>query len=315
MITARTDVHRLRFDRYLRFGTPIAFSLERKDDQSADRHVWRTRCDAKVRPSHRANDGRIFSRDEPPVTGNPGDEPNCRCEAIPYRPGATEFAYHTFTSGLASSYERWEDSDFVWHFFTGGGRPVTSSEIGHLRDIAEVHAFETGTEGAFRRLSDQIADKARNSSSGSVHVDFGRAYDFGDVSFSHGYSSVYGAFDGTAVQRGDMLAIEGESEFHFRDVVTDPLDLRQFSAWLEANPLSFWRLLDLIRFAYAVSGVAPLPPGFSEKVDVEDVSSIFRFISEVGGTRYEIVDEWTSSFRADAFQNRDVSDYRVKIDN
>ncbi len=192
MITARTDVHRLRFDRYLRFGTPIAFSLEREDDQ--------------------------------------------------------------------------------------------------------------------------IADKARNSSSGSVHVDFGRAYDFGDVSFSHGYSSVYGAFDGTAVQRGDMLALEGEPEFHFRDVFTDPLDLRQFSAWLEANPLSFWRLVDLTRVAYAVSGVAPPPPGFSEKVDVEDVSSIFRFISEVGGTRHEIVDEWTSSFRADVFQNRDVSDFKVKID-
>ncbi len=306
----RSDLYRIHFDRYLRFGTPIVLPVERKDEHATDRYVWRSRHDEKVRPSHRANDGHIFSWDHPPETGHPGQEPNCRCEAIPYRPGETEFAYHTFTTGLASSHERWEDSDFVWHFFTGGGRPVTLSEIGHLRDIAEVYAYETGTEGAFRRLSDQIAEKARNSSSGSVHVDFGRAYDFGDVAFSHGYSSVYGAFEGTVVQRGDMLSIEGESEFHFRDVFTDPLDLRQFSAWLEANPLSFWRLVDLIRVAYAVSGVAPLPPDFFEKVDVEDVSSIFRFISEVGGTRYEIVEDWTASFRADVFRDPESSAYK-----
>lgn len=109
-----------------------------------------------------------------------------------------------------------------------------------------------------------------------------------------------------------MLSIEGESEFHFRDVFTDPLDLRQFSAWLKENPLSFWRLVDLIRVAYAVSGVAPLPSDFFKKVDVEDVSSIFRFISEVGGTRYEIVDDWKASFRADILLNREISDYKKK---
>lgn len=186
------------------------------------------------------------------------------------------------------------------------------SEIGHLRDIVELYAYETGTEGAFRRLSDQIADRARTAPSTSVRVDFDNTYHFGDVAFSHGRSTVFGAFDGTAVKRGDMLSIEGESTFHFRDAFTDPLDLRQFSAWLKANPLSFWRLVDLIRVAYAVSGAAPLPPDFFKKVDVEDVSSIFRFISEVGGTRYELADDWTASFRADVFQNEELSDYKVK---
>ncbi len=312
MTLHRADLYRLRFDRYLRFGTPIDLPLERKDDPTTERYVWRTRHDPKVRSTHRENDGRIFSWDDPPETGHPGADHNCRCEAIPYRPGETEFAYHTLTTDLASSSERWEDSDFVWHFFTGGGHSVTLSEIGQLRDIAEVYAYETGTEGAFRRMSDQIADEARKSPSGSVHVHFDNTYDFGDVAFSHGRSRVYGDFDGTAVQRGDMLSIEGETEFHFRDVFTDPLDLRQFSAWLKANPLSFWRLVDLIRVAYAVSGVAPLPPGFYKKVDVEDVSSIFRFISELGGTRYEIVDDWTASFCADIFRNQNLSDYKIK---
>jgi hypothetical protein len=151
-----------------------------------------------------------------------------------------------------------------------------------------------------------------DSSSERGHLRGQGHYHFGDVAFSHGRSTVYGAFDGTAVRRGDMLSIEGESEFHFRDVFTDPLDLRQFSAWLKENPLSFWRLVDLIRVAYAVSGVAPLPSDFFKKVDVEDVSSIFRFISEVGGTRYEIVDDWKASFRADILLNREISDYKKK---
>lgn len=68
----------------------------------------------------------------------------------------------------------------------------------------------------------------------------------------------------------------------------------------------------MIRVAYAVSGVAPLPSDFFKKVDVEDVSSIFRFISEVGGTRYEIVDDWNASFRADILLNWEISDYKEK---
>lgn len=294
----------------MRFGTPIDLLFERKDDAPTDRYVWRTRRDEKVRKTHRMNDGRIFSWDDRPETGHPGEAENCRCEAIPYRPGETEFAFHTITTGLASSYKRWENSDFVWHFFTGGGRTVTLSEIGHLRDIVELYAYETGIEGAFRRLPDQIADKARKAHSESVQVNFDNTYDFGDVAFSHGRSQVYGTFDGIALQRGAMLSIEGESKFHFRDIFTDPLDLRQFSHFLKTNPLSLWRLIQMMQFAYAMTGVAPFPSGVLEKVDVEDVSSIFRFISELGGTRYEVVDEWTASFRADFYLDREISEYK-----
>lgn len=230
MTLHRADTYRLRFDRYLRQGTSIELPLERKDDLSPERYVWRSRRDEKVRPAHRANDGRIFSWSTPPETGHPGMEPDCRCVAVPHREGETEFAEHTFTSGLASSYGRWEDSDFVWHLFTGGGRTVTLEEIGHLREIAEYHAYSSGGDGAFRRLSDQIADAARDSTPGSVHHDFGKANDFGDVAFSHGNSTVAGAFDGTAERRGDMISIAGETNFNFYDVFTGPVDLRDFAA-------------------------------------------------------------------------------------
>ena len=47
------------------------------------RYIWRTVGDEKVRSSHAVNDGRIFSWDEPPPTGHPGEDHNCRCFAEP----------------------------------------------------------------------------------------------------------------------------------------------------------------------------------------------------------------------------------------
>ena len=43
------------------------------------------RGDGKVRPSHAANDGRVFAWDDPPPTGHPGEDYGCRW-AEPYVP-------------------------------------------------------------------------------------------------------------------------------------------------------------------------------------------------------------------------------------
>lgn len=125
---------------------------------------------------------------------------------------------------MASSYDRWTISDFVRHYYRGQGRPVTLLEIGHLREIAEHYAFAEGVEGAFRRLADQIADKARSSGPGAFTYDFGDAYDFGSVAFPHGGSEVSGIFVGLADDRGEMLGIRGDIIFTFSDVFADPLD-------------------------------------------------------------------------------------------
>lgn len=212
-----TDAYRTAFSEYLRRGTPIRLSLKQVAD--TERYVWRTQRDERVRPSHRMNDGRIFSWSDPPDTGHPGEDYNCRCEAIPYVEGQTEFAFHDFSTSLASSYDRWTDADFVRHYYFGAGRPVTLLEIGHLREIAEHYAHNTLGDGAFRRLSDQIADVARKSGPGGLTYSFRGAYDFGDVQFSHGGGKVEGAFSGTVEDRGAMLAITGESLCPFPDIV------------------------------------------------------------------------------------------------
>lgn len=223
MTIIQTKAYRDAFGRYLRNGTPIRLSQE--DVHSTEQYVWRTLGDEKVRMEHRRNDGRVFSWSDPPATGHPGEAPNCRCEAVPYVPGETEFAYHEFTTSLASSYDRWSNKDFRRYYFFGGGRPVTLLEIGHLREIAEHYAYSTGVEGAFRRLAGQIATAARGRGPGTFTYDFEWVYDFGDVEFSHGYGTVSGLFSGFAEDHGAIYAIDGESTFKFQDEFKDPLDI------------------------------------------------------------------------------------------
>lgn len=218
-----SDAYRAAFLAYIRKGTPIRRSLKQSVDTA--QYVWRTQQDDKVRASHRANDGRVFSWSSPPPTGHPGQEFNCRCQAIPYISGETEFAYHDITTDLSSPPYRWTDIDFVAHYYYGDGLAVDLREIGHLSQIVEQYAWNDGAEGAFRRLADQIAEEGRNATNDTFSFDFRGSYEFGDVEFSHGGGTVDGIFCGTVEKRGDMLEIRGTSEFSFTDEFIDPLDI------------------------------------------------------------------------------------------
>jgi SPP1 gp7 family putative phage head morphogenesis protein len=61
-----------------------SFNRVRQTDLGIERYQWQTAGDERVRETHADNDGKIFSWDDPPEeTGNPGDDINCRCVAIP----------------------------------------------------------------------------------------------------------------------------------------------------------------------------------------------------------------------------------------
>lgn len=80
-----TPAYRKAFIQYLRRGTPLELSLKAMAEEKPTTHyIWRTSGDDKVRPSHAINNGRIFSWDNPPETGHPGEDYNCRCWAEPY---------------------------------------------------------------------------------------------------------------------------------------------------------------------------------------------------------------------------------------
>jgi SPP1 gp7 family putative phage head morphogenesis protein len=76
------EIYRKAFVAYSRQGTPIEWSLKR-ETSTATHYIWRTRGDDRVRPAHRANNGKVFAWENPPDTGHPAAEYGCRCYAEP----------------------------------------------------------------------------------------------------------------------------------------------------------------------------------------------------------------------------------------
>ena len=107
-ITTDSPLYRKAFEQYLRKGTSIEISLkalmtkaaETRDNHSTALYRWRTAGDDKVRPSHAANEGRIFNWDYPPDTGHPGEDYNCRCTAEPVEIDASPLELLALLSGV-----------------------------------------------------------------------------------------------------------------------------------------------------------------------------------------------------------------------
>jgi len=58
-------------------------NASRQKSLGVSRFVWRTVGDERVRDEHSSLDGKIFSYDDPPSEGLPGEPINCRCYAEP----------------------------------------------------------------------------------------------------------------------------------------------------------------------------------------------------------------------------------------
>ena len=60
-----------------------AVNKQRQENLGVTRYVWRTARDNRVREEHEALEGEIFSWNNPPSEGHPGEPVNCRCYADP----------------------------------------------------------------------------------------------------------------------------------------------------------------------------------------------------------------------------------------
>lgn len=56
---------------------------ERQRSLGVSKYIWRTSMDERVRDSHRELEGQVFSWDNPPEVGHPGEDYQCRCTAEP----------------------------------------------------------------------------------------------------------------------------------------------------------------------------------------------------------------------------------------
>lgn len=59
---------------------------ERQRSAGIDSYTWSTSLDERVRPEHAKLEGQVFTWDNPPEPGHPGDDFQCRCAAIPIIP-------------------------------------------------------------------------------------------------------------------------------------------------------------------------------------------------------------------------------------
>lgn len=226
------------------------------------RYIWHTQEDDKVRSSHAANNGRIFSWDEPPATGHPGEDFNCRCWAQPVDDYL--YANQVLITSVLDNPQKWSNADFLRHYRTENNKDVTLSEIGYLEDTIE---YYSETLGIYNRVNQQIINKAQSVEEGGFTYVFGRYYDFDSVSLAIGGAIVSGVFLGDARRENGYLVVNGMITYNFYDRFSDPF--------------LFIELIDLI-------------PG----VGREDATDIVGEGADFAGYPYNITDVWQTKFNA-----------------
>lgn len=225
-------------------------------------YVWHTQEDGKVRAAHAANDGKIFAWSNRPATGHPGEDYGCRCWAEPL--GSKLYAMQTLISASSDAPYKWTNKDLVAHFRAGSGEGVSLSQIGYLKDVI-VHYSDT--LGIYERVEKQVIKAALFAAEGSFSYSFDNSYDFGNVLYSLGESTVRGEFVGEARIEQDNLIINGEVEYYFIDQFTDPGQLVE--------------IIDMI-----------------PSVTRQDAENFIGTSGDVGGKAYPITGEWQTKFNA-----------------
>lgn len=267
-------LYRQAFNLYLRKGIPIHLSLKAAEENRPTTHyIWRTAGDDKVRPSHAANNGKIFAWDNPPETGHPGAAQHCRCVAEGYVQGGTEFAQQNVVSAVQDAYPQWTNVDLTRHFYLGGGRGVTLSEIGHLQGVINHYFY---TLGKYNDVNAQIIEEARKHVDGEFYYSFGRSYAFRSYLYAFGGGVVEGVFVGSSQSKNGTLVIKGSVEYFYDDVFTDPVSIRE---------------------QYDADGKP------------QDMSQIEQ-LTEFGGSYFPIKDYWKTEFYAEVHLDREDSIYR-----
>lgn len=210
------------FEAYMRYGTPIDLSL--KQARPTTHYIWRTRRDGKVRDSYAANDGKIFTWNDPSPTGHPGEDYGCRCAAEPYAPDVQEHISMVM-SGISDAGRVWKDGkggDFENHYRNGNGRPVRLRDTGHLQNVVDEYWRQVE-----KRLLGQIADAAREKAGSSFSYEFGKTYNMQHIVFDFGRTTIGGIATGRSrlEKTTGALHLTGRCEFYQRDKFEDPLDI------------------------------------------------------------------------------------------
>jgi Phage Mu protein F like protein len=219
------DRNESSFAQYIRYG--YFLTKEPTKDYITSYYVWRTHEDDKVRTSHAALHGKIFSWNRPPKIGHPGQDYNCRCWAEPYTVSLEEKKGQFVTSDINDNAYTWQSIDFIKHYLNPKNWNVDLAEIGHLGLIIQHAKTFPQEEGLsiFERVENQIFKLARTTKEGNIIGTFERSYNFYGADWKHGGGTVSGTIDGHIKNNGPYIIIVAEIDYFYRDEFVDIFDV------------------------------------------------------------------------------------------
>ena len=188
-----------------------------------------------MRSSHAANNGKIFSWNNPPPTGHPGETYGCRCWAEAFNPddaeNRVEFRNQVVTNFIPDVTSPWNTADYTLHYSIGNGKPVTLQDTGQLLNIITYAITHLQPKGGtiFERFSRDIFERSREEGEGRFTLNFDTTYDLRSVVVAFRDSTIGGNAAVTVTDRGHFLIINADINYYFRDRYTDPFDLGDHS--------------------------------------------------------------------------------------
>ncbi|MDD9901481.1 MAG: phage minor head protein [Alphaproteobacteria bacterium] len=199
--------------------TPPPHAASGQDGHITTHYIWRTQDDGKVRGSHAANNGKVFAWNTRPSMGHPGEDFNCRCWAEPVPDRLEERKSQVVTSAAHDEWPSWGNTGLAFHYRFGKGKPVTLSEIGHLKDVvscAESHIQgEKGGGTVFQRVERKILAEARRKGHGKFISSFGSSYDFRSAVWSFGNATTKGNATVYVVPKAGFLTVTAKVIYVF----------------------------------------------------------------------------------------------------
>lgn len=185
----------------------------------------------------------------------------------------SEWTHQILSSPVYGYGNKWSTEDFLRHADEDGS-DVTLEQIGHHADIVDYYFYELDRYDA---VNAQIIEKAREHDSGYFEYPFGKPYYFGNFVYAHGSSVVKGTFRGYVDKEAGMMNINGNVDYKFTDVFTDPFRLRD--------------------------------RGVNNSSDPEEVSRLWRRASDGNLKVFNITGDWQTRFSAEAYEDRSISLY------
>jgi len=181
------------------------------------------------------NDGEIFSWDNPPPRGHPGEDYNCRCWAEAFNPDDEESRQETknqyVTSAAADQGPPWDTWELSRYYFYGNGKPLRLEEIGLLGSVIDYAktndtGFILSNGSIFERVENQIFKEARaKGNSANFSGSWNPSYSFHGMVFAIGGATVKGSYSVETEDRGKFLIVRADIYYSFYDRFTDPLDI------------------------------------------------------------------------------------------